>query len=243
MENKKQTSKLDILAFGAHPDDVEAGCGGLLVKAAKAGFKTGIVDLSLGELATNGTVGSRQKEAEEARKILKVKIRENLKLPNNFFENSPKVQEKIIRLIRKYRPEMVLLPYWFDRHPDHQDVAKLVRPALFTSGLVKYKTGQAPHRPKYLLFYLLWFEFKPSMVVDITEEWEEKVKALASYKSQLQRNKKNRPTVYNDRKVSRLLEARARNYGFLVGKTFGEPYLSIGPVGTKNPLDFLPNYF
>ena len=235
--------RVDILAFGPHPDDIEFGCGGLLTKAKNQGLTSGIIDMSLAELSTNGTVSQRIKEAEEARKVLGSKYRENLKLPNNFFSNTKEAQDKVIRVIRKYRPEMVLIPYYFDRHPDHENAAKIIRDSLFTSGLIQYKTGQNPHRPNRVLFYMLWYEFTPSLIVDISEEWEAKIKALLAYKSQFRRGKGKRETIDNDVNTMKFIEARARNYGFMINRTFGEPYLSINPLGIESPLNFLPNFF
>lgn len=243
--NKYSTNKfeVDVLAFGPHPDDVEFGCGGLLKKVSKLGHSTAVVDMSLAELSTNGTVELRLKEAENARKILGVKYRENLKLPNNFFSNSKEVQDKLIRTIRKYRPKLVLLPYYFDRHPDHENGSNLIRNALFTSGLVKYETQQNKHRPTHVLFYMLWNEFKPSLIVDITQEWSEKLKAILAYKSQFNPKIGRAKTIDNEKRTLKFIEARARVYGFSINKDYGEPFLSINPIGTENPLNILPNFF
>lgn len=235
--------EVDILAFGAHPDDVEFGCGGLLVKAAKSGLATGIVDLSLAELSTNGTVEIRKKEAEKAREILGVSVRENLEVPNNFFFNSRELQDTLIRTLRKYRPRMVLLPYFVDRHPDHEETPKLVKQAIFTAGLVKYKTDREPHRPEYVLHYMLWHEFEPTVVFDITEEWEAKKKALLAYESQFVASEGSKKTIDNDEETVRYWESRARAYGFRIGKPFGEPYWSYQPVGLQEPFGILPNVF
>ncbi len=240
---KLSNEKVDILAFGAHPDDIEDGCGGLLVKAAKRGYSTGIIDMSLGELSTNGTVEERQKEAQAARKILGAKFRENLEVPNNFFFNSRELQDVLVKAIRAHKPEMVLVPYYFDRHPDHMATGNLVREALFTSGLIRYETGQEKHRPTRFLFYMMWNEFQPSFILDITDEFDTKMKALLAHTSQFGGGKGTRKTIDNDADTLKFFEARARNYGFPIAKRYGEPYLSINPIGLDDPMGFIPNFF
>jgi bacillithiol biosynthesis deacetylase BshB1 len=240
---KKNNKKLDVLAFGPHPDDVEFGCGGLLLKVHKLGYRTGIIDMSLAELSTNGIISERLREAEEARKILGAVVRKNLKLPNNFFQRTKEVQDKVIQVVRQYQPSLVLLPYWHDRHPDHEDSVKIIQHALFTSGLIKYKTGQKPHRPKYVFHYMLWNGFRPSLIIDITDEWPAKKKALLAYKSQFIKNKNRARTIDNEDDTIKFWEARARHYGFMISKKFGEPYLSEAPLGVNNPFLLLPNNF
>lgn len=238
-----QEFDFEVLAFGAHSDDVDFGCGGFLAKMAKAGKKVAIVALSRGELATNGTPEILWEEALEAAKILGVKEREVLDIPNNFFEATKENQTKIINVIRKYKPRIVLLPYFIDRHPDHQDCYKLIWPALFTSGLVKFKTEYPPHRPQYVFFYRLWYDFNPTFIVDISEEFEIKVKAIAAYKSQFQKTANSRLTPDNDESFWQNLEARHRYYGYEINTLYGEPYLSLTPIGIKDLNSILPNYF
>lgn len=241
MRNNKY--KVDLLAFGAHPDDVEFGCGGLMYKIASLGSKTAIVDLSEAELSTNGSVKLRYHESEKAKNILKAHYRENLQIPNNFFFNSKEIQKKLINSVRKYQPKIVLVPYYFDRHPDHENASKLIREALFTSGLIKYKTNYKPHRPKYVLFYMLWHEFTPSLIIDINKEFNFKTKSILAYNSQFNFKKGQRITIDNQDRTFKYIEARARNYGFIIGKDYGEPYLSINPIGINSPTDILPNFY
>ncbi len=241
MEDKN--SNLDILAFGAHPDDVEFACGGLLLKAKKLKLKTGIVDLTLGELGDNGTVEERLKEAKEAANFLGCAFRENLNLGDNKVKDTDENRKKVVEVIRKHRPKMVLAPYWSDRHPDHEATGILVKKAVFSAGVTKYQTNQPAFRPKYLFFYMLWEEFKPSVVLDITSEWEDKVKALLIHKSQFKLEPGRIKTIDNQERTLKFWEARARNYGFWIGKDFGEPYLSIWPLGTEDLFNFLPNLF
>jgi bacillithiol biosynthesis deacetylase BshB1 len=239
---KKKDLKLDVLAFGAHPDDVEAGCGGMLAYMANSGKRTGIVDLSQAELSTNGTLKQREREASNAAKILGVEVRENLKLPNNFFFNSKEVQRKIINVIRKYKPEMVLLPYWFDRHPDHESVRSLVWPALFTGGLLKYKTNYQKHRPGTVLFYRLWYDFTPSFIFDVSDVFDKKIEAIKAYESQFAKTNVSIETKDNDQKFFDFWNARHLNDGYHIGVKYGEPYLSTTPLGVTNLDSFLPNY-
>ena len=241
-KSKLNHHKIDILAFGAHPDDVEAGCAGFLLKAKKAGQTIGIVDLSLAELSTNGTTKQRLKEAKAAAGVMGASFRENLKLANNFFFNSKKVQEKIIKVIRKYRPEIVLLPYHIDRHPDHQETPKLVWQALFTSGLSMFKTDLPPHRPKYVFFYRLWYDFSPTFLLDISDVYEEKEKTILCYKSQFVKNKHRKTTRDNEESFLEYWRARHRTYGYDIGVKYAETYLSLTPLGLKDLNAVLPNY-
>lgn len=243
MTQKENKYKVNTLAFGAHPDDVEFGCGGLLAKLAKQGKKTAIVDMSLAELSTNGTVENRLIEANEARKVLGATFRENLEIPNNFFFNIRAYQDKLIHALRKYQPDVVLAPYYFDRHPDHENASKLIRDVLFTAGLKRYETELGRHKPIYVLFYMMWNEFVPSITVDITEEFDTKVASILAYKSQFELDAKSIKTIDNEDTTLKYIEARARNYGFPIQRKFGEPYLSINPIGVSDVSNILPNFF
>lgn len=240
-----QIDSLDVLAFGPHPDDVEFGCGGYLVTSARAGKRVGIIDMTEGEMSTNGTVAARLEEAQAAADIMGVVMRENLQLPNNYLYNSPEVQEKIVTAIRTYRPNTILIPYDYDRHPDHENASRLVREAVFTSGLIKYKTGDlAPHRPKHFYFYSLWCEFEPSFILDVTDVWDVKTQALLAHTSQFSTTKDTIPTIDTQDSTKLFWEARARHYGFKINASFGEPYKSVYfPIGIRNPDDLLPNLF
>lgn len=238
-------NKLDVIAFGPHPDDVEFGCGGFLVKAAKNGKKVGIIDMTEGEMSTNGTVEERLKEAQTAADMMGVLVRENLQLPNNYLYNSKEVQKKIITTIRKYKPETILIPYDYDRHPDHENASRLVREAVFTSGLIKYTTGSLkPHRPKHFYFYSLWCEFEPSFILDISDVWEQKQAALLAHESQFGVRENTIPTVDTQESTKHFWEAKARHYGFMINASFGEAYKSVYfPIGVDNPDKILPNLF
>lgn len=236
--------KVDVLAIGAHPDDVEFACGGTLAKMSSQGKKIAIVDLSKSELSTNGTVPERLIEANNARNILGVSYREILDIPNNFFFNTKEHQDLVIDVVRKYQPEMLFLPYTFDRHPDHENASKIIRDSLFTGGLKMYKTLREKWRPKYVFAYMLWYEFKPSFIVDITDTFDIKVKSILAYESQFQLDSTRIQTIDNNNDTIKYIEARARVYGFHIQKTYGEPFLSLNySVGVSSPFDLLPNFF
>lgn len=242
--DKGENIKVDVLAIGAHPDDVEFGCGGTLAKLANLGKTVAIVDLSKSELSTNGTVPERLVEAENAKNILGVKYREVLDIPNNFFFNTKQHQDLVIDIIRKYQPEMLFLPYIFDRHPDHENASKIIRDSLFTGGLKMYKTTREKWRPKYVFAYMLWYEFTPSFVVDITDTFDTKLSSILAYESQFKMDKTRDATIDNNENTIKYEEARARVYGFHIQATYGEPFLSLNySVGVKNPFDLLPNFF
>ena len=181
--------KLDILAFGAHPDDVELGCGGTIAKEISNGKKIGIIDLTRGELGTRGDVKTRDIESKNASKILGIDIRENLNFRDGFFVNDEKHQLKVIEIIRKYRPEIVLCNAIEDRHIDHPKGASLVSDSCFLSGLIKIKTthnkkNQLPWRPKSVYHYIQWRNLSPDFLVDISGFIETKLKSVKEYKSQ-----------------------------------------------------------
>lgn len=181
--------KLDILAIGAHPDDVELGVGATIAKEVANGKKVGILDLTRGELGTRGNADIRDVESINSSNILGVKVRENLKLQDGFFENNKESQIKIIEVVRKYRPEIVLINAPKDRHPDHGKAHSLASIACFLSGLVKIKTEiedkkQEVWRPKHVYSYIQWKYIEPDFVVDVSEFMDTKIKSILEYKSQ-----------------------------------------------------------
>src|SRR5512139_3686710 len=177
--------KLDILAFGAHPDDVELFAGGTMAKMASLGYATGIVDMSRGELGTRGTPSLRKQEAAQAAGILGVKIRGNLGFADGDVTVTTGARLKVIRVLRKYRPNIVLTHYWDDRHPDHVNTSRLVAEAVHHSGLAKIKTGQERYRPRTLLFFKLPTNLVPSLIVDVSDFTKQRMAAIAAYRSQL----------------------------------------------------------
>jgi N-acetylglucosamine malate deacetylase 1 len=222
--------KLDILAFGAHPDDVELGCGGTIIKEIDLGKKVGIVDLTRGELGTRGTVAIRNEESEAAAKIMGVAVRENLDLADGFFENNQSSQLKVIEMIRKYQPEIVLCNAIDDRHIDHPKGSKLVSDACFLSGLIQIKTtlegiSQAAWRPRLVYHYIQWKELTPDFVVDISGYVEQKTAAILAYKSQFYDENSNEPeSPITSKNFLESLNYRLRNLGRLVGTEHAEGF-------------------
>ncbi|UOB17256.1 bacillithiol biosynthesis deacetylase BshB1 [Abyssalbus ytuae] len=224
--------KLDILAFGSHPDDVELGCGATIAKEISLGKKVGIVDLTRGELGTRGTAEIRDKEAEKSAKILGVAVRENLEFADGFFVNDKKHQLEIIRMIRKYRPDIVLCNSVDDRHIDHGKGSKLVSDSCFLSGLIKIDTKfdgddewQDSWRPKYVYHYIQWKSVVPDFVVDVTGFMDKKMEAIQAYASQFYDPASKEPeTPITSKNFLDSLEYRARDLGRLVGVSYAEGF-------------------
>jgi N-acetylglucosamine malate deacetylase 1 len=217
--------QLDILAFGAHPDDVELFAGGTMAKMASLGHATGIVDMSRGELGTRGTAELRNREARKAAHVLGLKIRENLGFPDGDVSVTPRARLKVIRILRKYRPLVVLTHHWDDKHPDHVNTSRLVSEAVHHSGLAKIKTGQERYRPKTILYFKLPPGFPPSFIVDISDHIEQRKAAIAAYRSQLYdpaslepSTKLSQPNFLNN------VENLHSYYGTLIGKIQGEAF-------------------
>lgn len=238
----KEIIQLEVLAFGPHPDDVEACCAGFLIKYARMGKKVGIVDLSMGELATNGTPEVRIKEAEEAGKIIGVSVRENLGISDEALLYSTVGQEKIVEVVRKYRPEIVLVPYWEDRHPGHESASRVISSAIFAAGLRKVGAGGDAHRPKYVFYYRLWNEFRLTFILDISDEFMDKERALLAHVSQFRLKDASVPTKNHENDFIGYWRARHRNYGYEIGVEYGEPYLSVAYLGVKDLGSVLGNY-
>lgn len=234
--------KLDILAFGGHPDDVELGCGGTLAKEISLGKKVGIVDLTRGELGTRGSVEIRNQESADAAKILGVSVRENLDMRDGFFVNDEAHQLKIIEMIRKYQPEIVICNAIDDRHIDHAKGSKLVSDACFLSGLLKIETEsngkqQQAWRPKLVYHYIQWKNIKPDFVVDITGFNEKRIEAILAYSSQFYNPMSEEPeTPIATKNFLESLNYRAQDFGRLIGVDYAEGftverYLGVNSLG------------
>ena len=230
--------KLDILAIAAHPDDAELGCGGTIAKHTSLGYKVGIVDLTRGELGTRGTPETRQKEASESAKILGVSVRENIGLPDGFFQNNAESQLAVIRAIRTYQPRIILANAVYDRHIDHGKGASLAYDASFLSGLVKIETvnaqgeKQAPWRPEVVYHYVQSQFITPDFVVDISAEWETKMRAVKAFISQFFNPDSEEPETYISKPgFLRMLEARAVEYGHAIGAAYGEGFTTRRFIG------------
>ncbi len=232
--------KLDILAFGAHPDDVELGCGATIAKEISLGKKIGIVDLTRGELGTRGSADLRDKEAAKAAKILGVSVRENLGFADGFFINDKKHQLEIIKMIRKYQPEMVLCNAVDDRHIDHPKGSTLVSDACFLSGLIKVETelngeNQQKWRPKQVYHYIQWKNSEPDFVVDVTGFMNAKIESVNAYSSQFfDPNSKEPETPITSKNFTDSIEYRAKDLGRLIGVEYAEGFTTERYVAVEN---------
>lgn len=237
--------KLDILAIGAHPDDVELGCGGTLAKMISENKKVGILDLTEGELGTRGTALTRKSESEEASKILSIAYRENLKFRDVFFKNDDIHQIELIKIIRKYKPDIVLANAVNDRHPDHGKSAKLVYDACFLSGLLKIQTSyngvtQDKWRPKHIFNYIQWNEEKPDFIIDISHFLDKKIEACMAYKTQFYDPNSLEPnTPITSINFKKSIIYRAENLGRLIGCDAGEGFTSQKWIGLKDFENFV----
>ncbi len=247
-------SALDILALAAHRDDVEQTCGGTLLKMAELGRRTGILDLSRGEMGTRGSAEDRASEAAEAAKILRASWREALDIPDGRVENTWENRLKVARVIRQTRPRVVILPYWEGRHPDHYTASKLGYEACFLAGLAKLDVDAAlsnqhsafsqvasavasvvagekqdaklaPHRPFKIIYATLYYDIRPTFVVDITDQFEARFESLMAYKTQFSDQEAGKDIFPARAEIRTRIEAMARFYGMLAGVTYGEPFL------------------
>jgi N-acetylglucosamine malate deacetylase 1 len=234
--------KLDVLAIGVHPDDVELGCSGVLLNEARNGKATGIVDLTQGELGTRGTIETRYAEAAAAAVILGVKIRENLKFRDGFFKNDEEHQLQLIRVIRKYQPEIVIGNILDDRHPDHGRAGHLIADACFLSGLAKIETtdddgrGQEKWRPKFVLHYMQDWYHEPDLLVDISDVFEQRMASVKAYTTQFGvMDENDGPQTYIS--TPDFLEsviARARMLGKRIGVKYAEGFITEKKIGIRN---------
>ncbi len=232
--------KLDLLAIGAHPDDIELSCSATVAKLIRQNYKVGILDLTEGELGTRGTKEIRRNEAEAASKILGVTIRENLSLPDGNIEINQKNILKIIQIIRKYQPAILLFPHWLERHPDHEHAHALCREAWFYSGLEKIRTrykgkSQEPYRPKKYFHFMQKYEFQPSFILDVSDVYNLKKQSLAAFNSQFYNPKsKERETILSSKMFLESIYARDKHFGSLINVEYGEAFYSIEPLGVNS---------
>jgi N-acetylglucosamine malate deacetylase 1 len=234
-------SKLDILAFGAHPDDIELGAGGTLITHAKMGYKVGLVDLTAGELGTRGSAEIRLKEAADATKFMGAVSRENLMMEDGHFLNSKESREQIIIRIRTHRPAIVLCNAPHDRHPDHQRAAELVRDACFYSGLVKVdvrdQNGNSPDpwRPKLVIHYIQFYDLQPSFLIDISDSIDEKMKAIRAYRSQFHNPASTEPsTLIASPEFLDNIRNRASYFGQFIGVRYAEGFVGTRHTGLRD---------
>ncbi len=230
--------KLDILAFGAHPDDIELGCGGLLISEARKGKKVGLIDLTKGEMGSRGTVAIREQEAAEAAQIINASVRLNLEMPDGKFELNDENKWKVISCIRKYKPDIVITNASYDRHPDHGRAAKLVEEACFLSGLIKYQQSdlqEDPWRPKAIYQYMQFYHHKPHFIYDISDVMDQKLECIKAHKSQFWNPDSEEPkTLIASEEFFNAITARSAEFGLQAGFKYGEPLMVIRTPGIKD---------
>ncbi len=229
---------VDLLAIAAHRDDVELTCGGTLAKAARAGHRVGIVDLTAGESGTRGDAGTRAAEADRAAHALGVHVRRNAGLPDAHVHNDEASRARVVELVRAARPRVVILPYPVGRHPDHRVAAELGRDACYLAGLAKYDAPGAPHRPFKILHALAYREdpVKPSFVVDITDTFEAKMAAIRCYASQFDGAKAAGEIFPTGQDLYELIRVQSAHYGSLIRRPYGEPFFTYETVAIEDVL-------
>jgi len=243
------TFSLDVLAIAAHRDDVEQTCGGTLLKMAQRGHRTGILDLTQGEMGTRGTAADRAREAGEAAKILKVSFRQALDIPDGRVENTWENRLKVARVIRQQRPRVVVLPYWQGRHPDHYTCSTLGYEACFLAGLTKLELARQnespeldslkPHRPFKIIYATLYYDIRPTFVVDITEQFEARLESIYAYKSQYADQEAGCNDFPAHAEIRERVATMAGFYGMLVGVKYAEPFIQ-KEVGLVDDLTMIP---
>ena len=238
--------ELDVLALAAHPDDVELCAGGTVCLLARQGYDVGIVDFTKGQLGSRGTPELRMKEAERASEIIGLTARENLDMMDGDIRNSKQNQRRVIEVVRRYRPHIVLINAPESRHPDHKDAAELSTDALYYGGLQTIETTgpdgtlQDPWRPHHVLHYMQAVPFEPTLVVDVTEVWDRRIDALQAFESQFhnpdyEADADEPETFVSNPEFFEWVKSRARTYGYKVGATYGEPFLyRHGPFGVTD---------
>ena len=248
----KSDSPLDVLAIAAHRDDVEQTCGGTLLRMAERGHRTGILDLTQGEMGTRGTAEDRAREAADAARILKVSFRYALDIPDGRVENTWENRLRIARVVREQRPRVVILPYWQGRHPDHYNTSTLGYEAVFLAGLTKLGKTQAhgdskdhpisalpPHRPFKIVYATLYYDIRPTFVVDITDQFETRLQALMAYQSQYTDQESGSKLFPVAAEIRQRLETMAGFYGMLAGVKYAEPFLQ-KEVGLVDDVTLIP---
>jgi bacillithiol biosynthesis deacetylase BshB1 len=228
---------VDVMAFGAHPDDIELGCGGTLIKLTDAGHTVVLVDMVRGELGTRGTPETREAERTRAAEMIGAVARENLALEDGNIHTSAESKHRVATVVRKHRPHLVLIPYYKDRHPDHYHTSEVVYEGTFLAGLTRYETGQPSYRPVKVAYYMGWYEFEPTFIVDISAQFERKMEAIYAYSTQF----KPDDTSYDQTRLTSpeyhwMLRNRMGYYGSLIGVQYGEGFLIRGRLQVESPL-------
>jgi len=218
---------LDVLSIAAHPDDTELTCGGTIIKMVEAGYKVGILDLTAGESGTRGNAVLREREAQRASKVLGIVHRENLYLPDAAIENAREYKLKVAQKIRELRPRTVILPYWEGRHPDHYTSGQIGYEACFLAGLSKLPIEGTPHRPFKIIYATHYVpSVRPTFVVDITKEFEKKLKAILCYTSQFSPRRDTQNLFPSRADLRERVGSLARHFGLMIGVRYGEPFIT-----------------
>jgi bacillithiol biosynthesis deacetylase BshB1 len=225
------TDRVDLLFFGAHPDDIELSAGGTIAKAVRDGLAVGVVDLTRGEMGTRGTPETRREEAQNAARAIGASFREQLDLGDGGLRTGRDEEMKIIECIRRWKPSIIFAAYPDDRHPDHARGGRLVTDAWFYAGLRQLECAGLPaHRPQAVIYFMQHFVFEPTFIVDVTAVWETKMRGIDAYASQFFNPASAEPrTKLSDKSFIEMIEARARHYGAMIGATFGEPFFTKQP--------------
>jgi bacillithiol biosynthesis deacetylase BshB1 len=223
---------LDMIAVSPHPDDVELCCGGLIAKMTEKGYKVGIVDLTRGEMGTEGTAGIRLQEAKKAAQILGADVRENMDFGDCKLGYGFKEGRKLADVIRKHKPLILIAPYGDDDHPDHAAAKELAKKAAFFSRLRRIETQHEPHRLRSIIYYMLHKPFEPTFIVDVTDSYEKKKKSIRAYQSQIE-------LISSYGGLLRTIRIRDQLYGSRIGAEYGEPFLSDAPLKIEDPVAFL----
>src|SRR5438128_2717266 len=232
---------LDLLVFGPHPDDIEIGLGGTVARHAAAGHSVGLCDLTEGELSSNGTREERRAEALEASRVLGARWRENLRWPDGGIAETPEMIRSAVDLIRRHQPRTIAVPYWDDRHPDHVAASRVLRVAAFRSGLRRYETGADPWRPDWVCYYFINDSAAASFVVDVSEQYQIKLDALACYRSQFApAGDSEISTRLTATTFRQLIESRDAQFGALAGVAFAEGIVVREPVQRSGLLKYTP---
>lgn len=224
------SESVDIIFFGAHPDDVELSCGGTVAKCVKDGLRVAIVDLTRGEMGTRGTPQTRKREAAAAAKVLGATFRQQLDFQDGNLQTGREQELQIIEILRRSTPQLVVAPYPDDRHPDHTRTGRIVTESSFYAGLRALDTGLRAHRPQTVLYYLQNYMFTPSFVVDVTKHWKTKMRSVAAYKSQFHDPGSKEPQTFISRPTFLdMIEARGKHFGALIGAEYGEAFVTKQP--------------
>lgn len=245
--NEKQSGTVDVLAFVAHPDDAEIFCGGFLLKMHELGHRTGVVDLTRGEMSSQGDAETRAKETEAATAVLGLSYRANLEFPDGavgvisggdrYLAEDGELA-KIVTEIRTLRPALLLLPYWKDRHPDHSRAGKLLTEAIFYAGLKKFLPQLPVHSPIQTLYFQMRYTFRPTFVCDITSVEEKKIEAICCYESQVKRRQPGIDTLISSPLTLDVIRAKDQYYGAMIGVRYGEPLLARNTLALDDPVKY-----